>query len=249
MIKTGFVFPKEVLGYLSATEGKLLYQLAQTHPGLGTVVELGAYQGKSIICLAQGSKMVHAGNIYTVDNFIGDKYVGYKTNYYQELIKNINRYHLEKDVVIIRGDIQVVAGKWHQPIRLLFIDADHTYQAVSTDFWAWGKYLVSGGIVAFHDSLCWFGVCKFIIKLIMNGQFTNWHTLVHDSMGLTYATNQKEKRAGWLKYQYLVTFLIHALPRIPVFIRAEVSLRDKTDFWYQLFEFLAKLWKKLQRRS
>ena len=39
------------------------------------------------------------------------------------------------------------------PFDLLFIDADHSYPAVRSDFFAWGELVRNGGMIALHDSL------------------------------------------------------------------------------------------------
>ncbi len=42
---------------------------------------------------------------------------------------------------------------WDRPLRLLWIDGDHTWAGARTDFDTFARYLVPGGIVAFHDVL------------------------------------------------------------------------------------------------
>jgi predicted O-methyltransferase YrrM len=49
------------------------------------------------------------------------------------------------------------AGRQHAamgapPIELLFIDGDHTYDAVRDDWEAWSSRIAPGGVVALHDS-------------------------------------------------------------------------------------------------
>jgi hypothetical protein len=39
------------------------------------------------------------------------------------------------------------------PFDLLFIDADHSYAAVESDFFAWGELVRKGGVIAFHDTM------------------------------------------------------------------------------------------------
>ena len=41
---------------------------------------------------------------------------------------------------------------WQEPIDVLFIDADHSYQAVRKDWDDWSPYVKVGGIIALHDS-------------------------------------------------------------------------------------------------
>ncbi|MGH7855180.1 MAG: class I SAM-dependent methyltransferase [Candidatus Binatia bacterium] len=45
------------------------------------------------------------------------------------------------------------ARGWNKPIRLLWIDGDHRYEAAKLDFTLWDPYLVEAGILAMHDSI------------------------------------------------------------------------------------------------
>jgi hypothetical protein len=55
------------------------------------------------------------------------------------------------------GDIHsrdsIVFAQFYGPYSFLFCDAGHTYDAVARDFSAYYPMVVSGGVVAFHDSL------------------------------------------------------------------------------------------------
>jgi predicted O-methyltransferase YrrM len=47
----------------------------------------------------------------------------------------------------------VVREFFKQPIDMLFIDGDHTYEGVKRDFELYRPLLKPGGIIAFHDVL------------------------------------------------------------------------------------------------
>lgn len=51
---------------------------------------------------------------------------------------------------------------WGYPIRLLFIDGDHAYESVRSDFLGWEKYVVPDGLVVFHDVDRWDGSPKVL---------------------------------------------------------------------------------------
>lgn len=56
-------------------------------------------------------------------------------------------------------------------IDFLFIDGDHTYQGVLTDWLLYAPLVKRGGIIAFHDSCCPdFGVSDFLNEL-QSGRF------------------------------------------------------------------------------
>jgi predicted O-methyltransferase YrrM len=63
-----------------------------------------------------------------------------------------------QEIHLIRGDshasatyerVRRIVGA--QPIDLLFIDADHTYEGVRSDFAMYAPMVASGGLIAFHD--------------------------------------------------------------------------------------------------
>jgi predicted O-methyltransferase YrrM len=60
---------------------------------------------------------------------------------------------VKEKVVVHRGYKDEVVLSWpkDQKIDFLFIDADHSYEAVSTDWKDWSPYVRKGGIIAFHD--------------------------------------------------------------------------------------------------
>jgi cephalosporin hydroxylase len=58
-----------------------------------------------------------------------------------------------------------------ESIDFLFIDGDHSYQGVLTDWLLYAPLVRSGGIIAFHDSCCKeFGVSQFLNDL-QSGRF------------------------------------------------------------------------------
>jgi predicted O-methyltransferase YrrM len=43
-------------------------------------------------------------------------------------------------------------SRWHAPIDFLFIDGDHSEAGVNQDWENWHRFVVPGGVVAFHDA-------------------------------------------------------------------------------------------------
>jgi hypothetical protein len=60
----------------------------------------------------------------------------------------------QKRAVILRGDSVEMADRVpNKTLRLVYIDADHSYDAVLRDSEAWLPKLVPGGVMAYHDYL------------------------------------------------------------------------------------------------
>jgi predicted O-methyltransferase YrrM len=67
--------------------------------------------------------------------------------------KNLERFEIANWIEMCAGSTDTWAEKLHdQQFNFVFIDADHTYKAVKTDFWNWSPMIKEGGWVAFHDT-------------------------------------------------------------------------------------------------
>ena len=55
------------------------------------------------------------------------------------------------------------------PIRLLFIDGDHSYEETRRDVEAWNGFIGEEGLMAFHDVGAWPGVTKFYDDFLAAG--------------------------------------------------------------------------------
>jgi hypothetical protein len=62
---------------------------------------------------------------------------------------------------------------WTSPLRLLWIDGDHTYTGTKLDFDGFAPYLADGAIVAIHDVLHEFegGVRIFMESILLSPNF------------------------------------------------------------------------------
>lgn len=53
---------------------------------------------------------------------------------------------------LVRKTSHEAAIRWSAPLDFVFIDGDHTYDGLRTDWNAWRPHVVIGGIVCLHDS-------------------------------------------------------------------------------------------------
>lgn len=110
-----------------------------------TICELGCYEGRTSVALAGGT----AGNVYSIDPF----YRGRLGICYTEWVAKLNRWRSgAANLVYIRGLSQQVSQTFEQPIDFLFLDADHSYEAVKKDWEKWFPKVKKGGYIALHDS-------------------------------------------------------------------------------------------------
>ena len=168
---------KRINGFLLDIEGYTLYLLARLGAGEGAIVEIGSFEGKSTAWLALGSKQGSREMVYAVDTFQGSpehqegaeyesttlKTEGTTFNAFQQNMKMIG---MADRVTPIVASSTNAAAKWDGgPIRLLFIDGDHSYEACAADFHAWCEYVAPQGYITFHDYGHAPGVVKFCDEL------------------------------------------------------------------------------------
>lgn len=72
---------------------------------------------------------------------------------YEAFLRNLDSAGVAASVEVHRAHSIEVASTWARPIRLLWIDGNHTYAGAKADFDCFIPHVVPGGVVAFHDAL------------------------------------------------------------------------------------------------
>lgn len=140
----GFRFPYDVEGWLLHQEGQALAELARGK----RVLEIGAYCGKSTCCLAQTALKVTC-----IDPFDG-RATPHAMSTLDQLLAAAERYGVADRVYPIVGTTDAAAPELiaaGEQFDLIFIDGDHTEDAVQTDIRFARELLAPGGLLAFHD--------------------------------------------------------------------------------------------------
>lgn len=158
---------RNIDGWLTELEGASLFHAAAYGPGEGKIVEIGSFKGRSTIWLASGSKRAGRGSVYTIDTHLGSPEHQPGGEFASHMPpegttefvfrENIRQAGLEDWIVPLVMSSSDALSSWRDPIRLLFIDAAHAYEAVRSDFLGWQQHVVVGGLVAFHDVDRWDG--------------------------------------------------------------------------------------------
>jgi predicted O-methyltransferase YrrM len=148
---------RDVPGYIGELEFRALGLLAAGAPGSGLIVEIGSFKGKSTIVLASIAAHYGFGPVISIDPHtapsITDPMLGAQKSSYDDFLANLRNAGMEKHVEAYRAPSVEVAPQWTRPIRLLWIDGDHTYAGARQDFELFLPHLSAGAIVAFHDTL------------------------------------------------------------------------------------------------
>jgi predicted O-methyltransferase YrrM len=152
-----------IFTHLTKKERLLLYRLARSLPRNCCVLEVGSYLGASASFLASGVKG-GGGRVFCVDTWTNEGMSEGLKDTYGEFLTNIEPY---KDVIIpLRGRSENVAKEFDKKIDMLFIDGDHSYEAVKADAAAWLPKLNVNTIVVFHDYQWAEGVQKVVAELV-----------------------------------------------------------------------------------
>lgn len=137
-----------------------IYRLAATWPVRGDVVELGAWVGLTTSYLATACHLRGAGVVHAVDTFAGTKEDDSKYPSVQRFGgSTLQAFRDQLDRIGLRGQVHEMIGLTTDaardyrgdPIRVLLIDADHSYNGVRGDFEAWFPHVAPNGLVIFHD--------------------------------------------------------------------------------------------------
>jgi hypothetical protein len=163
-------------GLLTPQEVTFLYRQAK-ETSSGCIVEIGSYHGRSTIALALGAQEGTKVPVYAVDpyvSFVGPLGGTFGPQDKVGLVHNLLFTKAVPHVWLIQLPSVQAARGWQEPIALLWIDGDHTYEGVKADFDSWSSFVVQGGMVAFHDSLDpRFGVHRLIKEIIEKGDYKN----------------------------------------------------------------------------
>lgn len=141
-------------GLHSTLEGShLLTMASRVLPGQA-IVEIGSYIGASTMWLAQGAN--GDVNVVTIDLWPEPSqkeqdlaHAQRQREAYGKFVDNMSQRRWP--AVALRMRSVQAAGIWVQPVGMWFHDADHRYDSVMDDWYAWRKHLAPGCWVALHD--------------------------------------------------------------------------------------------------
>lgn len=126
-------------------EESMLVRYAQ---GRTTLVEIGVAEGASALALR--CAVDKYSTLYLIDPYPSGKVPGLN------FVRICARRHVGKCktclVHWIRDFSYNAAKSWNIPIDFLFIDGDHSYDGCLRDWQDWSRFVVRGGVVAFHDA-------------------------------------------------------------------------------------------------
>ena len=148
---------RRVPGHLVENETRFLGLLAACAPGKGTIVEIGSFKGRSTVMLAKVASHYGSGPVVAIDPhnspILLDHQADPEASSYRDFVAFMQAAGVSDHVEAHRAYSTDVTGSWNRPIRLLWIDGDHSYEGAKKDLDGFLPHLVPGGVVAFHDAL------------------------------------------------------------------------------------------------
>jgi predicted O-methyltransferase YrrM len=144
-------------GFLTEREARFLVLAAAAAPAAGAILEIGSFKGRSTVGLATIARRYGLGKVVAVDPHtapsITDPSLQGKSTTFDDFQASLRAAGVEEHVEVHRAYSQDLARTWTRPIRLLWIDGDHTFVGAQRDLDCYRRFLQEGAIVALHDSL------------------------------------------------------------------------------------------------
>ncbi len=158
---------RDAKGFMPDDEGLALFGAGAraAASGLGPLLEVGAYCGKSTIYLGAAAR--HGTTVlFSLDHHRGsaENQAGWE-HHDPTLVdpvsgrmdtlavwrRNVEEASLEGEVVALVGDSPTVAAHWRTPLALVFIDGGHGEEPAWADYRGWAPNVAEGGLLAIHD--------------------------------------------------------------------------------------------------
>ncbi len=156
-----FLFSSNQLNHgvasLQIDEAALLYRLGR-NATTGPVVEIGRFKGGSTFIFA--SAMRDGVELWSYDFHVALRPDMTGPQLDAELREALERYGLAHKVHLLVADSRT-AEPPPDPIEVLFVDGDHSYEGARSDFERWGTFVRPGGHLLFHDAVAGGGYGNF----------------------------------------------------------------------------------------
>jgi predicted O-methyltransferase YrrM len=148
-----FLFSSNQLNHgvasLQIDEAALIFRLARDAHG-GPVAEIGRFKGGSTVVFA--TALPDGIELWSYDLHVALRPDMTGEQLDAELRDALGRLGLAHKVHLLVGDSRTVEPP-PEPLSLLLIDGDHSYEGAKADFARWREFVRPGGHVLFHDAV------------------------------------------------------------------------------------------------
>jgi predicted O-methyltransferase YrrM len=167
------VAARDIKGWLTDEQARVLWERAGALRAPATVVEIGSYHGRSTIVLAravaEGVAFVaidpHAGNDRGPQEIHGTDEEGEADH--RTFLANLARSGVTGAVRHVRLPSQHSLREVPGDVDLLFVDGAHRYAPARDDVAQWGARVGPGGTMLVHDAFSSLGVTLALLRLLV----------------------------------------------------------------------------------
>ena len=167
---------RDVEGWLSDDQARVLWERARSVPPAGRIVEIGSYRGRSAIVMARAgggsAELVaidpHAGDDRGPQQIRGTSEEGAADN--AAFRANLEAAGVDGAVRHVRRPSGEALGEVDGPIDLLYVDGAHRLGPARDDIVRWGARVRPGGTLLIHDAFSSIGVTLALATTLFGGR-------------------------------------------------------------------------------
>lgn len=229
---------REVPGYLLENEARFLGFLAACTPAKGRIVEIGSFKGRSTVMLAKVAAHYGFGQVVAIDphNYnlsvktaAGPGAQARPASTQDDFLNSLRRAKVEQHVEFHHALSKEVSSSWNEPIRLLWIDGDHTYRGAKDDFDGFARHVNPFGVIALHDALNAFsGPIRVFVEEMLNTNKFGAAGFVHSIAWAQFRPDDGEK------FQERRERLARRASRLIPFVKDDTELHGLRKKLYKL---------------
>lgn len=159
----------KIEGHLGLNEGILLFKIAKSLKENSVIVEIGAFKGKSTCFIAEGIGPKRC-QFFSIDTWLSDTAHKEPVDTFDTFLENTKEYR--NKIITLRGFSYDIIKEWPKDRRIdfLWIDGDHSYEAVKKDIDDWVKLVNRDSFICFHDYRDAPGVKKAVDEAVNSGR-------------------------------------------------------------------------------
>lgn len=117
-------------------------------------MEIGSARGCSACHIGLALRQLKRGRLFAVDPHTRTDWNDTSSvDTYEVMRRNIRAFGVQHYVEVLRNYSGEVAKDWKEPIDMLFIDGDHSYEGVKEDWRLFSPHVRRFGVVVFHDTI------------------------------------------------------------------------------------------------
>jgi predicted O-methyltransferase YrrM len=166
---------RDVEGWLSDDQARVLWERACSVPPGGQIVEIGSYRGRSAIVMARaaaGATSIvaidpHAGDDRGPQQIRGSAEEGAADN--KAFVANLERAGVAGHVRHVRRPSSEALEEVDGAIDLLYVDGAHRLGPARDDVVRWGARVRPGGTLLIHDAFSSIGVTLALATTLLAG--------------------------------------------------------------------------------